>query len=189
MTIIYETPESCAVCPATNILEDGETDEPWPNINYWHGPWNPPKNAEIIMKLKCPTIISKIAIRNGHNAHHRGSGTKKFSIYMAPYEAGPWEKVLTGNLEDPRQLDPVPKVYFDMIGKGMYIKFQTEEYYGIGAALQYFDARSNYFQKEYKASNALEPAICDNYAFSHNWGDFRWLWFFIFFCLTVSIKT
>ena len=171
MTIIYETPESCSVCPATNILEDGETDKTVPEINYWHGPnW---QNAEIIIKLKCTAILRQITIRNGHNTYFRSSGTKKFSIYLAGSSDGPWEKVLTGTLEDPRALDPVPKVDFDMFGKGKYIKFKSEEYYGQGAALQFFDVHSNYFNMQYKASYALEPATCDNYTFSHTWVDFR----------------
>ena len=174
MEIFSEHGHSNISLPASNVLVDGKTDIF--NLgtrkgNYWLGVRH--QNSEFVIKFGCYVIINGVTIRNSKNFYSTW-GTKKFSIYMATNSEGSWVKAMTGTLEDPRPLNPVPIKYFDMIGKGKLLKFKTEEFYGGGPGVQYFDVHSNYFSDiTYKASNALEKAKCDHYVFSDEVEGFR----------------
>ena len=161
--------------PASNVLEDGKTDQYDHDLsmaNYWLGVMN--QNSEFIIKLKCKTMIRGVIIRNGQN-FYKSWGTKKFSLYLALQADGPWTKVLTDTLEDPRSLSPVPKTNhkFNIAKKGYFIKFRSEEFYGRGPAIQFFDVLSNYYEKTYFAISALAAANCDTYTFQTKNVDFR----------------
>ena len=149
---------------ARNIFDDGVDDWFYLVGNYWLGENG--KTAEFVIKLKCSMSIKGVTIRNGKNVHYKNAGTKKFSIYLAEKQDGPWVKALTGTLEDQRQLSPIPRKYFQMTGKGEFVKFKAEAFYGSGAGLQYIDLHSNFFHNRwYEAKYALDQANCDQYTF------------------------
>ena len=155
---------------AANISVDVVSDTFWMEggvamTNYWLGKQN--HKSEFVIELGCSVSISGVTIRNAKNTNYRDRSTKKFSIHMAELSEGPWVKAMTGTLEDQRHLEPIPMKYFEMMGKGKFVKFKIEEFYGAGASLQFFDLHSYFFHKIwYKANNTLQPANCDHYTFN-----------------------
>ena len=171
MRIYSEESEYPSCCWAAKIFEDGIIDEyVKPFGNFWCGKKN--KKSKFVIDLGCSVIIHGVTIRNSKTQQLLW-GTKTFSIYIADESDGPWWKAMTGDFEDPRQLSTVPIKYFDMTGKGRFVKFQVEDFYGIGAAVQYFELHSKYSDVWYRASNALEPANCDHYSFNYEVEGFR----------------
>ena len=97
------------------------------------------KGGEFILNLGQIVTVSNIFIVNTHNGNNRERGTKSFKISLARYW-GTWMEVLTDELPDPRNLDPVPPNKFYICPMPVkYVKFELLSYWGDkGGGLQYF---------------------------------------------------
>ena len=151
----------------TKALVDGVNDRfAWGQANYWLGKVG--ELSVIIIELGCSVSLTGVTIRNAKNLHFANWGTKEFSIHLAEKSNGPWLNVLNGSLEDHRHLNPIPIKHFqtEINGKGKFVKFKAEAFYGTGAGLQYIDLHSNFFHDRwYEAKYALDQANCDQYTF------------------------
>ena len=125
--------------PAENVLEDSQ--DFWDDediANYWvTGDGKVGDEAYFIMDLGCISAISRITVKNTHSAHHNDRGTKKFSVFSSNSASGPWNKLLTKTLPDPRNNVPVNKT-FTVRSQGQYVKVEVDSFYGWGGGLQFF---------------------------------------------------
>ena len=105
--------------------------------SYWLAPES--RRGDFILNLGQVVTVSNIFIVNTHNGNNRERGTKSFKISLARYW-GTWMEVLTDELPDPRNLDPVPPNKFYICPMPVkYVKFELLSYWGDkGGGLQYF---------------------------------------------------
>ena len=111
------------------------------NSNYWltyDGQTG--EDARLYMAFACPTTIRGFRIKNTHDTQHNDFGTNKFKIFASTSGSGQWTKILSGNLPDAWNVDPVPVLQFPLAGSltMQYIMFQIETFYGYAGGLQYF---------------------------------------------------
>ena len=68
------------------------------------------------------------------------SGTKDYIVSVSESENGPWQKIKTGTLKDPRTLGSLPQntetFPVDPVDAG-YVKFECTSYYEKSCALQF----------------------------------------------------
>ena len=111
------------------------------NTNYWSTEIaGTGEDARLYMAFACPTTIRGFKIKNTHNARWNNVGTNQFKILTSTTDSGPWTVILSENIPDARNVDPVPVLQFPLENSvtTQYIMFQIETYYGTGGGLQYF---------------------------------------------------
>ena len=173
--------------PATSVLTDTRDDVYAYGTSHWV---DNQINGEFIIDLGCTSVINFIKIRNSGLWNR---GVKKFSIYIALNQEGPWTRRIMRKFEDPRWTEAAEKPIHEipLVAKAKYIKFVCEEYWGIGAALQYLEAFSNYYGRKHFAMNALTFNTCDHYNVLGRWHEFMYVTFFFlfFFHYLFSVQT
>jgi len=106
------------------LSSDGYTGEGFIAVLQSNGPW------------------TGIILRNTHNGRHKDRSTREFSLYLGSSPDGPWGRRILDNKElvDSREQDPPPLQTIPFPSEnGRYLKFDVEEYWGVGAGLQYLD--------------------------------------------------
>ena len=163
--------------PATSVLTDTMDDAYVAGTSHWV---DNQINGEFIIDLGCTALINYIQIRN--SGLWNLGGVKKFSIYIALNQEGPWTRRIGRKFEDPRYKTAAEKPIHEipLVAKAKYLKFVCEEFWGVGAALQYLEAFSNYYGRKYFAMNALTFNTCDHYNVLGRWHEFMYVTFFFF---------
>ena len=164
--------------PATSVLTDTRDDAYVAGTSHWV---DNQINAEFIIDLGCTALINYIQIRN--SGLWNLGGVKKFSIYIALNQGGPWTRSINGHIfEDPRYKTAAqkPKKYLPIIAIAKYIKFVSEEFYGSGASLQFLEAVSNYYGAHHSSKYALTFSNCDSFNILETWSMFTYVIFLPF---------
>ena len=142
----FSIPSICSLCGEIRVVDDtpysgtfgaiqatvdgAEEDR----VNYWLSTdGEAGDKAYFVLDLGCEKLFKGIRIRNTHNKNHNDRGTKKFIFYSGDTEDGPWTELITGEIQDARNVKNVPLEEFFLpearTDITSFIKFETESFY------------------------------------------------------------